>query len=97
MRRTAEDARTSDAVRKRDNWTCQRCHKWMGRSQGLHAAHIFTRSIKKTRHDLDNLVSLCYGCHSWSHRNPLEFHEWVIKRMGADGYSALMARAQRIK
>jgi len=85
-------------IRSRAKWTCERCHKkHPEKSQGLHAAHIFTRSIKKTRHDPENGVCLCYGCHSFFHRNPLEFHEWVKKRMGEVRYTALMIRARRVR
>jgi hypothetical protein len=69
----------------------------MGRSQGLHASHIFSRAIKATRCDPINGLALCYGCHSWGHRNPLEFHEWVKKKLGTEKYQALMERAKRIK
>ena len=97
MKRDAADAAFSLAVRKRDNWTCRRCHKaYPEKSQGLHAAHIFSRSIKRTRHDMDNGLSCCYGCHSWGHRNPLEFHEWARKEIGPRKYDALKLRASRL-
>lgn len=98
MKRSVDDAKTSEKVRERANWTCERCHRRHEKgSMGLHAAHIFTRAIKATRHDMDNLVCLCFGCHAWAHRNPLDFHAWVKEKMGEDKYNALMQRAKRIK
>ena len=97
MKRDKDDARVSLAVRKRARFTCERCRRrHEENSMGLHAAHIFTRSIKATRHDMANLVCLCYGCHAYFHRNPLEFHEWVRKKMGAEKYDALSKRAHTL-
>lgn len=97
MKRDKADAEFSNMIRARDGWTCQRCGKrYPEKSQGLHAAHIFSRAIKKTRHDPANAQALCYGCHSYFHRNPLEFHEWARKKLGTRKYNALMVRAKRV-
>jgi 5-methylcytosine-specific restriction endonuclease McrA len=97
MRRDKADAEFSSLIRARDSWTCRRCGKqYPEKSQALHAAHIFSRSIKKTRHDPENAVALCYGCHSFFHRHPLEFHEWVKGWLGKRKYGALMRRAKRL-
>jgi len=98
MKRTKDDIAWSDMIRKRAGWTCQRCgHRFGQATMGLHAAHIFSRAIKKTRHDPDNGLALCYGCHSWGHRNPLEFHAWAKGKLGTEKYEALMIRAKRVK
>jgi len=97
MKRTAEDARWSDLIRARANWTCQRCHKWMGRSQGLHACHLFSRGIKKTRCDPENGFAACYGCHRFLDGHPLEKTKFAIKLLGQEQYDQLMIRAKRIK
>jgi 5-methylcytosine-specific restriction endonuclease McrA len=99
MKRDKLDAEWSNAVRARDGWKCQRCGRWFpeGTRRGLDAAHIWSRRIKRTRHDLDNGVALCTGCHmSWAHARPPEFHEWARKRLGARKYNALKIRALRI-
>lgn len=62
------DARWSKDVRTRDNYTCQHCGTQhptnsFGVRVALHAAHIFSRGIKRTRHDQDNGITLCYECH----------------------------------
>jgi len=57
-----------DALRKqvlaRDNWRCQNC----GASENLQIHHIQSRS--KLGHDsLENLITLCAGCHERVHFN----------------------------
>lgn len=97
IKRTAEDRDWSRRVRERDRYMCRRCEvHYLANSTALHAHHIFTRSRKATRHDLDNGVSLCYGCHMWAHKNPLEFHEWAEKQLGEDAYDVLQARSRRM-
>ena len=104
--RTKLDMEWSFAVRSRDHWTCQKCGSRYppkkpgdGSSRsGLDAAHIFSRRLKRIRHDLDNGVALCTGCHlSWAHYEPLEFREWIMEWLGADKYEALRLRAQEVK
>ena len=60
---------------------------------GLHCAHIFTRSKKSTRFDIDNCKSLCYGCHSFLDRNPLEKYDWYIGKYGKKTFDSLRLRS----
>ena len=95
IKRTAADARWAKEVKERDGHRCKRCLKpYPEKHQGLHAAHIFTRSRKATRTDRDNGVSLCMGCHLWGHANPSEFREWVISWMGEDKYLELERKSK---
>lgn len=95
MKRTAADARWSKAVRERDNYTCQRCGKQhLTNSVGLHAAHVFSRGIKRTRHDIDNGISLCYGDHRWFDSRSKEDRETFARSiLGDEKYEALRERA----
>ena len=55
---------------------CLRCH-WQKPLQG---AHIFRKGGKYNaiRHDLDNVIGMCSGCHiGWAHHNELDFYEWI--------------------
>lgn len=90
---TPEDQAFSVLIRERAGGLCERCGKKPEKS-GLHAAHIFSRRHKATRHDSDNALALCMGCHFWGHRNPTEFLLWVQDRMGAEAFEALRQRAQ---
>jgi len=66
------------AVRLRDNYTCQRCHaKHEINSRGLHPHHIFSRKNLSTRFDMDNGITLCFGCHRVAHDRPHDFKDWI--------------------
>ena len=95
---SAEDRRWSLAVKERDVYTCRRCGSTNPPgTRSLHAHHIFTRARKSTRHDVDNGISVCFGCHMWSHRNPLEFHDWMKGELGPELYEDLQARSRILK
>jgi hypothetical protein len=94
MKRTAADARWSKAVRERANYTCQRCGTpHTPNSQGLHAAHIFSRGIKRTRCDESNGLALCYGCHRFVDGRPLEREALARLILGDGEFEALRERA----
>jgi 5-methylcytosine-specific restriction endonuclease McrA len=96
MKLSTEDRAWAKAVKQRDKGTCRRCEK-VPDPRGLHAHHIFTRSRRSTRHDLENGVSLCYGDHRWAHSNPLEFHAWMQHELGMEAYLELKKRSVRLK
>lgn len=55
----------SRAVRKRDNYTCQKCGKRGGR---LHAHHLKTWATHpELRNDVANGITLCVKCHHAAH------------------------------
>lgn len=58
--------------------TCSRC----GRRDYLQVHHVYSRSIVALRHDLDNLITLCGGCHLWWHHNPFDAAAWFAERFG---------------
>jgi ATP-dependent DNA helicase RecQ len=47
---------------ERDGWRCQQC----GAMKNLQVHHIKPRS-HLGHDDIDNLVTLCIGCHEWAH------------------------------
>ena len=64
---------TRRAVRNRDGWRCRECGK-VGR---LEVHHV--RPLKDGgSNDLDNLLTLCVGCHKAAHKRPVsaERAEW---------------------
>lgn len=99
MRLSPEDRAWAKDVKERANYTCARCFKFFpeGNRRGLHAHHIFTRTRRATRHDVENGVALCYGDHRWAHGNPLEFHDWIADVIGQETYDDLQARSRRLK
>lgn len=60
-------------------------------------AHIYSRSYRSVRWDLDNLLCLCAGCHFFSHRNPLQFAEFVKSYLGDVLCQSLKIRANALK
>ena len=85
------DLEWAESVKERDDWICQKCgtYKPEGNRQGIAAHHIFGRSRQRTRHTLDNGISLCFACHMWAHQNPFEFHDMMKSRLGSDEYDEL--------
>ena len=81
----------SAAIRKRDKGICQVCLK-----PGNQPHHIVTRSVKHMRHDIDNGVLLCAGCHTLglhsAHKRPESFRAWLIKHCfkSQEGFDAFM-------
>lgn len=71
-----------DKCFKRDNWTCQKCGS---RGGNINAHHIDNwKDNPDKRYDLDNLVTLCEGCHKkfhstygWRHTDWNKLHEYL--------------------
>lgn len=68
---------------------CEAC----GGTSTLQCAHIVSRRYASTRSDLDNAFCLCAGCHLHFTEWPLEFHSFVLERIGEDGYQRLRKKA----
>ena len=78
-------------IRARDGG-CMRC----GKKDNLQCAHIFSRSARSVRWDELNAITLCGGCHLfWAHKNPIEFTEFIMKRLG-DQYEELKRRYYKL-
>ena len=90
------DIEWAKAVKERDHYTCQRCGA-RHQGQGMHAGHIVSRRYRNTRHDLENGVTCCFGCHMFLHQHPEEALEFFKKHIGAEKYEALRLRAQEVE
>lgn len=83
-KRTADDL-FAKYIKLRDR-TCQDC----GKAEDLQCAHLISRRYNLIRHDPDNAVALCRGCHfKWGLR-PLEWENWCRERVN---YDSLRRRA----
>ena len=73
--------------------------EYSGQIGVLHSHHIFSRSNRTTRWDLDNGVCLKPLYHSlgnWSaHKSPIEFIEWIKKVRGETWYQKLRLKANQ--
>jgi hypothetical protein len=66
-------------------------------SQQLQAAHIFSRSHKATRWDLENAVCMCSAHHLfWAHKEPYEFMTFVEMKKGKEVLEKLHSKARTI-
>lgn len=65
-RNTVEYKEWRSKVFERDNYTCQDCNKKGGE---LNAHHIKSyATFKELRHEVDNGITLCEGCHKLRHK-----------------------------
>lgn len=60
----------------------------------LQCAHVVSRRFNATRVDTDNAFCLCWTCHRRFTDWPLEFAEFVEKKMGRPAYLALRLKAE---
>lgn len=80
------------AQKVRERGFCQNCGRTPPEIR-LECAHIISRRYAATRCLLNNAFALCSGCHRYFTEWPLEFHDFVIRQIGADAYDDLRALA----
>ena len=72
------------------------CQK-TGRNENLQVCHFYTRSNLRVRWDLMNACLLTPSAHIWwAHKNPQQFREFWIKRLGQEGFDALELKARYV-
>jgi NAD-dependent dihydropyrimidine dehydrogenase PreA subunit len=92
---TPGDRMFSLYIRYRDKWTCQRClERYPERSGKLQNSHYWGRGNMSVRHDEDNCVALCGGCHMYLGSNPNLHRDFILKRLGEVRFDQLEARAR---
>lgn len=84
----------SKTVKLKAGNKCEFC----GKTNRLNSHHIYSRSKRSTRWDIDNGVCLCSGHHSLqsnfsAHKTPLDFMEWIRARRGETWYKTLQLKA----
>ena len=90
----------SKYIRKRDDYTCQRCRKtYEPNAKGLECSHYWGRGRENTRFDPLNCIALCTGCHRiWGHGDGRdEYRDFMLKKLGRKGFDSLDARAHTHK
>ena len=85
-------------VKHRAGFRCEYCGS---REKVLNSHHIYSRSNRSTRWDLENGVCLCVGHHTFStkfsaHKSPTEFTEWLYETKGAAFMNDLRVKAHAI-
>lgn len=90
--RSPADAAFADYIKRRDNYTCQKCGKvYPPKSQGLQCSHHFSRRYYNIRFDPDNAMALCYHCHVyWYQKDIPEAARWLEQKLGKDKIDRLI-------
>lgn len=88
----------SQLVKINYNYTCQYCWK----QENLNSHHLYTRSRRNTRFDLDNWICLCSWCHTLSsnfsaHQTSLEFAERIRELKWDDYINKLRDKSNIVK
>lgn len=96
--KNALDKQWAEEVKIRAGYRCEFCKK----TTYLNSHHIFSRKNLSVRHDAENGVCLCAGCHMLSstfsaHQTPVEFVEWIKNYRGIEWYDRLRSKANKIK
>lgn len=90
---TPADSYFSKWIRRRDNYTCQKCGMiHLPNSMGLHNSHFFGRRSLSTRFDPENCDALCFKCHQKFSENPNDYRDWKRRRLGNKKFDALVIR-----
>lgn len=83
-------------VKRRAGNKCEYC----GKDHGLNSHHVFSRSNRIVRWDLDNGVCVCVLHHVFglfsAHKSPIEFIEWLKEKRGIEWYERLRIKAREI-
>lgn len=83
----------SELVKIRAGGKCEYC----GKVTTLNSHHLFSRSNRSTRWDVENGVSLCVYHHTFgnfsAHKSPFEFSEWIQSVRGEEWYQSLRRKA----
>ncbi len=91
------DNKWAEAIKFRAGFKCEYC----GKRENLNSHHIFTRSRKATRWELNNGCCLCVGCHTFSskfsaHKTPIEFTHWLEKTRGVKWLETLQQMSNEV-
>ena len=83
------------AVKIKADFKCEHC----GKETHLNSHHVYSRSNRSTRWDLDNGYCLCVGHHVFgnfsAHKSPVDFIEWMEEDRGVHWLDALRLKAHQ--
>ena len=91
---TYADTKFRELIKIRDG-ACVRCKGY----NFLGVSHFIGRTISSTRYWPDNCVLLCAACHTgqegWEHRKGTDYREFMVERLGEEGFKNLKHRANK--
>jgi hypothetical protein len=80
---TPTDRLFTKVVKELADWKCERCHKEYPKSaKGFGVSHFFGRNVLATRHNTDNCIAACRGCHQWLSDHAPDYCEFMFKKLG---------------
>ena len=101
--RRPTDALWTKYRRITQEYTCQKCGREYSPDnkaalQNLGVSHYHGRSHENVRFDEDNTNLMCnFPCHDYYDHHKTEYKEWMIKRLGQEGFDMLQLRAETYK
>ena len=94
IKRNTTDALFSELVRRKANWTCERCGgNFENQKEIFDCSHFYSRKNRAVRFDFENASGLCRACHFYFGEHPGEHAEFFLKRLGREKYDLLSIRA----
>jgi 5-methylcytosine-specific restriction endonuclease McrA len=95
IHRRRDDVLFSIYLRKKRNYTCERCLRYFPEGKGLDVSHFYGRRAESVRFSESNVDVLCRGCHRYFGENPAEYYEWKLKNLGQAAFDHLTIQAHR--
>ena len=89
----ATDTYFSKALRKKRDYTCEKCKRFYPDGKGLQVSHFYGRRNENVRFDEENCDILCFACHQNFEENPNDYRDYKFKRLGKVKFDALKLRA----
>ena len=97
IKRDQADIWFSKAIRLRDRYQCQHTGKQFAEGQlGLECCHIYGRANKIVRWDPMNAISMSHASHRYFTANPLDFHRFLVEKLGEGHLQLLNERSRGI-
>jgi len=88
------DKKWAEIIKIHAGYRCEWCGK---KSERLNAHHIFSKRNTSIRWIPQNGVCLCVGCHFRAHQEPVEFVNFIEKKLGKNLLEYLRAEANSLK
>ena len=86
----------SELVKLRAGNKCEYC----GSTKSLNSHHIFSKSNRSVRWNVDNGIALCALHHTLgnesAHKSPLSFGDWIKEKRGTEWYETLRNKSTKI-
>jgi 5-methylcytosine-specific restriction endonuclease McrA len=83
----------SELIRLRANGFCPKCEMYY-KFDEIVPAHYYSRTMKSTRWDEDNVQGVCSPCHDLFHKYESIHTGFMYERLGEERFKALVVKAR---